>query len=115
MPGTPDPDPAGSALPATADNPSPGNEVMTLLDGAVQLAGTDIEPIEPARPSVTVTSARLAPLPAPDVNPANSGSSASAPPKPGAARLVKPPSHLLAPIAWGPNKLIPEVPPIASR
>lgn len=50
-PGTPSPEPAGSAVPAKLGS-APRNGA---LDGPAQLAGTDIEPTVPARDSVAVT------------------------------------------------------------
>ncbi len=55
-----DPEPAVSALAVSSGKLLLDNGVAGLLDGAVQLAGADIEPIESARPKATVTLPRPA-------------------------------------------------------
>lgn len=61
-----------SSVPGIVVMPAGVNGEMGLaVDGADQLAGTDIGPIEPARARLTVTPPRPAPPPAPDAVPMN--------------------------------------------
>lgn len=53
-PGRLEPDPVGTSPFVRAESPLVDTVVTGLGDAAVQLAGTDIEPIEPARPTATV-------------------------------------------------------------
>src|SRR6516165_2830584 len=78
MPGTPDPDPASSPVPGRVGKPLPDNAVTGLLDGADQLAGTDIDPSVPARARAAVTLPRPAPPPRLDAAPLSCGAAMGA-------------------------------------